>query len=42
MFEAYRRHGILPSKIYNMRIEEKIILRAFIEMELQEGAIAYE
>lgn len=37
MYEAYRRHGILPHKIYALRKEEMLVLRAFIEMEMTEG-----
>lgn len=29
MYFAWIRHGILPSTIYNLRDEEKIILAAF-------------
>lgn len=38
LYEAYRRHGILPHEFYKLRKEEQLILRAFIEMELEEGA----
>lgn len=37
LYEVYRRHGILPHEFYQLRKEEQLILRAFIEMELGES-----
>lgn len=37
LYEVYRRHGILPHEFYQLRKEEQLILRAFIEVELEES-----
>ena len=36
LYHYWKRHGILPSVLYNLPIGEKIVLRAFYEREMEE------
>ncbi|WP_157857741.1 hypothetical protein [Gottschalkia purinilytica] len=36
MYYYWTRKGVRPSLFYNMREEEKIVIRAFYELEIEE------
>ena len=36
LFHYWKRHGILPSVLFNLPIGEKIVLRAFFEQEMED------
>jgi hypothetical protein len=36
LFYYWKRHGILPSVLFNLPIGEKLVIRAFYEQEIED------
>lgn len=42
MYHYWNKFGMRPSVFYNMPLGEKIVIRAFFENEIKEGADNYK